>query len=378
MNKKQLTVWEAACIITGYGIGGGVLAMPYLAAKNGVWAALTILALAFAASWLLHMMIAEIAQKCGEGAQIVSAFSRFLFRGKAKIPLTIAFFALMAVILVTNLAAYVAGAADVIVGILPAVPLFLAKLAFYIAAASVVLFGLKAVGISEKITVAIIFALIAALAVSSFLVPANPLPTAPGSAADMLAFFGMAMFSFSAFFSIPQAVEGLGGDGAKVKKAVFWGLMNNFILIAVITLCALLASSEVTEVAMTGWSRGIGTWAQIVGGLFTILAMITTYWSISLALGDIVKEQLKLDRRLCWLLATLPSLILSLFNLGGFIEFLELAGGAVAIIVAVMVVPTYRNARREVPGGMLGKYGSAFFQILIMIAYVLMGVGSVI
>jgi len=378
MNKKQLTVWEAACIITGYGIGGGVLAMPYLAAKNGVWAALAILALAFAASWLLHMMIAEIAQKCGEGAQIVSAFSRFLFRGKAKIPLTVAFFALMAVILVTNLAAYVAGAADVIVGILPAVPLFLAKLAFYLAAASVVLFGLKAVGISEKITVAIIFVLIGVLAVSSFLVPANPLPAAPGSAADMLAFFGMAMFSFSAFFSIPQAVEGLGGDGAKVKKAVFWGLMNNFILIVVITLCALLASSEVTEVAMTGWSRGIGTWAQIVGGLFTILAMITTYWSISLALGDIVKEQLKLDRRLCWLLATLPSLILSLFNLGGFIEFLELAGGAVAIIVAVMVVPTYRNARREVPGGMLGKYGSAFFQILIMIAYVLMGVGSVI
>jgi hypothetical protein len=36
MKSKQLTVWEAACIVTGYGIGGGVLAMPYLTAKNGV------------------------------------------------------------------------------------------------------------------------------------------------------------------------------------------------------------------------------------------------------------------------------------------------------------------------------------------------------
>lgn len=36
MNKKQLTVAESACIITGYGIGGGVMAMPYLAQKNGV------------------------------------------------------------------------------------------------------------------------------------------------------------------------------------------------------------------------------------------------------------------------------------------------------------------------------------------------------
>ena len=378
MNKKRLTVWEAACIITGYGIGGGVLAMPYLAAKNGVWLALLILAAAFAASWLLHMMIAEVAYKCGAGTQIVSVFSRFLFRGKAKLPLTIAFFALMAVVLVKNLAAYVAGAAEVIVGIFPALPAVVAKLVFYVAAASVVLFGLKAVGVSEKIAVTAIFILIGALAISSLLVPPKPLPVRPGLAADALSYFGMAMFSFSAFFSIPQAVEGLEGDANKIKKAVFWGLMNNFILIVVISLCALAASDEVTEVVMTGWSRGIGAWAQVAGGAFTVLAMITTYWSISLALGDIVKEQLKLDHRLCWLFATLPSLILSLLGVGGFIDFLEVAGGAIAIIVAVMVVPAYRNARREVEGTMLGRYGGGVFQILTVLAYVLMGVGSVI
>lgn len=44
MNKKQLTVAESACIITGYGIGGGVMAMPYLAQKNGVVVSLLILA----------------------------------------------------------------------------------------------------------------------------------------------------------------------------------------------------------------------------------------------------------------------------------------------------------------------------------------------
>ena len=57
---------------------------------------------------------------------------------------------------------------------------------------------------------------------------------------------------------------------------------------------------------MIGWSKGIGSWAEMVGSLFTILAMLTTYWSISLALADIVEEQLKLSRRLCWVIATLP------------------------------------------------------------------------
>ncbi|MDO4572598.1 MAG: aromatic amino acid transport family protein [Clostridia bacterium] len=376
-KRKQLTVWEAACIITGYGIGGGVLAMPYLAAKNGLPLAALILVIAFAASWLLHMMIAELAAKCGPGAQIVSVFSRFLFRGKAKTPLTVAFFALMAVVLVTNLAAYIAGAAEIVSGFLP-LPAFAAKLVFYVLAASVVLFGLKAVGVSEKIAVTLIFLLIAVLAVCSFFVPPQPLPLAAGGLRDALAYYGMAMFAFSAFFSIPQAVEGLGGDAVKIRKAVFWGLCNNLILIAVITVCALLASREVTEVAMAGWSAGIGAWAQIVGGLFTLLAMLTTYWSISLALAGIAEEQLRLGRRLCWLVATLPSLILALLNLGGFIDFLELAGGAIAIIVAVMVVPAFRSARRELPDGMAGRFGGGFWQALVILAYILMGIGSVI
>ena len=353
------------------------MAIPYIASKNGVILSLVLLATAFCASWLLHMMIADLAVKCGEGAQIVSVFSRFLFRGRAKRPLTIGFFALMLFVLVTNLTAYIAGAAEVIEGILPFSPL-VSKLLFYAVAASVVMFGLKAVGISEKYAVGAIFLLIGGLAACSFFVPAHPLPVKPSGAADALRFFGMAMLSLSAFFSIPQAVEGLGGDEKKIRKAVFLGLGNNFILIIVITLCTLLSASEVTEVAITGWSAAIGSWAQIIGGVFTILAMLTTYWSISLALSGIVLEQTGWKERICWLIATLPSLALALLNIGGFIDFLEMAGGAIAIIVAVMVVPAYMNARREVPGSLAGRYGSAVFCALTIFAYIMMAVGSVI
>ena len=44
--------------------------------------------------------------------------------------------------------------------------------------------------------------------------------------------------------------------------------------------------------------------------------MLTTYWSISLALSDIVEEQLKLSRRICWVIATLPSLLMTFAGLG--------------------------------------------------------------
>ena len=376
-TKKQLTTWEAACIITGYGIGAGVLSMPYMAARNGLILSTLILILSLLASYALHLMIAEIALKEGNGGQIISCLNRFLFRGKTKQVLTVIFFVLMAVILVTNLAAYISGAEEIIVGLLP-IPSIAAKLLFYVVAASVVLFGLKAVGVSEKIAVTVIFALIAALAVASLLNIRNPLSLSAGSLNDALAYYGLAMFAMSAFFSVPQAVEGLSGDTKKIRKAVFLGLLNNFILILVISVCSLLSSTEITELAMVGWSAGIGLWAQLIGGLFTVLAMLTTYWSLSLALGGIVDDMLHTGTKISWLLATLPSLILVLFDAAGFLDLMRTAGGLIAIIIAVMVVPAYHNARRDVPENNLLRRSGLPLEIVIVIAYILMAVGSVV
>ena len=376
-TKKQLTTWEAACIITGYGIGAGVLSMPYMAARNGLILSTLILILSLLASYVLHLMIAEIALKEGNGGQIISCLNRFLFRGKTKQVLTVIFFVLMAVILVTNLAAYISGAEEIIVGLLP-IPSIAAKLLFYVVAASVVLFGLKAVGVSEKIAVTVIFALIAALAAASLLNVRNPLSLSAGSLNDALAYYGLAMFAMSAFFSVPQAVEGLDGDTKKIRKAVFLGLLNNFILIIVISVCSLLSSTEITELAMVGWSAGIGLWAQVIGGLFTVLAMLTTYWSLSLALGGIVDDMLHTGTKISWLLATLPSLILVLFNVAGFLDLMRTAGGLIAIIIAVMVVPAYHNARRDVPENNLLRCSGLPLEIMIVIAYILMAVGSVV
>ncbi|GAB1457153.1 hypothetical protein MASR2M48_24610 [Spirochaetota bacterium] len=40
MNSKgspRLSFFEATSIIAGYGIGGGILALPWLIARNGLW-----------------------------------------------------------------------------------------------------------------------------------------------------------------------------------------------------------------------------------------------------------------------------------------------------------------------------------------------------
>lgn len=374
-KHSSLTTWEASCIVTGYGIGSGVMSMPYLAQKCGFPLSVLILAISLCASYILHLMIADLAMK-SEGGQIIACLSKFLFRGKLKKVLSITFFILMGIILCTNLGAYIAASEEVIVGLVP-MPSLVAKLLFYGVCAVVVLLGLKAVGISEKYAVDSIFVLIGVLAVASFAAPHKAIPVKCESANAVLAYYGMAMFALSAFFSVPQAVEGLGSDEKKVRKSIFLGLFNNFILILVISFCSLLASEEVTEVAMVGWSEGIGLWAQVIGGIFTILAMLTTYWSLSLALGGIVNDMLHLGSRLSWIVATIPSLVLVMFNVAGFMDLMRTAGGLIAIIIAVMIVPAFRNAKKDVPGSLLSVSNTSL-DAAIIIAYIIMAIGSVV
>lgn len=127
---------------------------------------------------------------------------------------------------------------------------------------------------------------------------------------------------------------------------------------------------------MVGWSQGIGTWAQIVGSIFIVLAMLTTYWSLSLALAEIVEETTKLNSKLSWLTATLPSLLLALVNLGNFMEFMRLAGGLISIVIAVIIVPAFINSKKS--GESLLKHNGKFVCSIIIIAYILMGIGSVV
>lgn len=377
MEKTKLSVWQSACIITGYGVGGGIMAMPYLAEKNGIIMALAILVLSFLANYVIHLMIADISIKSGGKSQIVEVFSKYLFTGKHRKAITLFFFVVMALVMFTNLAAYISGAAEIISDLI-GVPMIVSKLIFYALAAGVVLFGLKAVGLSETLAVTVIFAVIGVLGVCSLFNITNPLSFAIGQPNHILAFFGMAMLAFSAFFSVPQAVKGLDADAKKVKKAVFLGLMNNLVLMIIITLCALLSSEEITEVAMIGWSKGIGSWAQIAGSVFTVLAMLTSYWAISLALADITEEQIKKDKRICWIIATLPSLLMTFLNMGGFMEFMRIGGGLIGILIAILVIPAYRKSLKDPGDSTLGNKAGTGVQVLVIVAQLLMAVGNVV
>lgn len=383
--SRTLSFPEATAIIAGYGIGGGMLALPYLVSLNGIGPSALVLAGAYALSLLLHLMIAELAAGDGSGRQIVELFREYLFTGKGGRILTWVFFGVMGVVFVANLAAYIAGGSEILAALGLAEPW--GGIAFYAVAAAVAAFGLKVLGVAEKWAVGAMAVLFVALVTASLAVLAGTgfSSSAPASAlspdmSSLLALYGMAMFCFAAFFSVPQAALGLADRPTLIPRAVAAGLGVNFALILLVTTLSLLLSPEPTTIATVGWGRALGPWAEIAGTGFVLLAMLTSYWSISFALSSMIRERLGLGNFPSWFLATVPTLVLALAGFGGFLEFMRTAGGAIAVLVAVLFVPAYRRYRNRkgepviLPSVLSGRT----WDWLAVVAYLAMAAGSLV
>jgi hypothetical protein len=277
------------------------------------------------------------------------------------------------------LAAYVAAQSEIVVEA-TGLPLELTQLLIYVVSAGVAFFGLRAVGIFETIGSVALIGCVAALAIGALRVDIELPFAVEGTAPEALALFGMVMYGYYAFFSVPQVVKGLFPDGRAAARAVAAGLAINGVLIAIVALVALGVSSQVTEVAIVGISDGLGPWAGGIGEIFVFVALLTSYWAVSQALADIISERVSIGYRSAWLVATLPSLLLLHVGAMGFLDLLQLAAGSTAIVIAAVTMPMYVNARDHGavidPDWSLGRWGGRGMLGLALVAIVLMALGS--
>lgn len=380
-NRHRLTRWEATSLMVGAGVGAGIMAVPYLAREVGLVGLAIILPVAWAASALVHLMLAEVLFRTGRDLQIVELMNLYVLRGRIGKVVLWTVFGLLSLAFLANLAAYVSGAGEIVAG-LTGLSRRLAEVLVYAISAGVVFFGLKAVGIAERFGALVLVGFVAAIGVGALGRPfALPLASA-ASATQWLALYGMVMYAYWTFYSVPQVVQGLGSDQRGAARAIGLGLAINGVLTLAVALIALGVSSPVTEVAVLGIAEAIGPWAGVAGSLLIVAALVTSYWSVSLALADILRERTGISARLAWLLATLPSLVVLWVGMLEFLEWLRIAAGATALVVALITLPMYRAARRtgpvREPAWQLGRWGSPAMLALCLAALLLMAIGSVV
>lgn len=377
-SEASLSFLEAVGIIVGHGVGAGILSVPYLASKNSIREVIIILALCFAFNILLHLLIAELSLN-NEGAQFITCFDRELFTGKIKKILTWLAFGLIGLSVLVNVTAFLTGAAAVFRAWF-GLPDWAGILLFYVLGAGVVFAGMKLVGICEKYAVGSMVVVVIILFIASVTGKTNALPTEFRGINNALALFGMISFSLSAVMSTPQVVKGLNGEPAKIRGAIITGLAVNAGLILFITITTLIGvGTAITEDgALVDLSKALGGWVSIIGFLFTLLALATSFWANTLNLRDIIHEQTKWGLKLSWLAASVPCLALAFFGLSSFVGFSRVAS-IIQVVTGLGIIVAYNLSRKRVGQSLLlGKFGALPFQILVALCSILATVGAVL
>ncbi len=377
-SEANLTFMEATSIIVGHGVGSGVLAVPFLASRNSWLDIVLVIAACYAINLIMHYMIAELSYNNG-GAQFIKCFENELFTGRLKKPATWIAFGFLALSVLVNVSGFIAGAAAVFSNWF-GLPKYLGMIIYYILAAAVVNFGMKLVGICEKISIYAMVVVIGILFVATMISEKYALPNHFVAATNVLALYSMVAFSLSAVMSVPQVVKGLSGDSKKIKGAIAAGTGINLCIILVITFMTLIgAGSSITEDgALVDLARHLGGWVGIVGYIFSLLALSTSFWANTLNLRDIIHEQTKWNIRLSWLIATLPCLILALVGASTFVGFTRLAS-VIQVLTGIGIIISYnRSRRREVDAPICGKFGTIPFQIIVVLSSIIATVGAVL
>ena len=113
--QTKLTTWQAACIITGYGVGSGIMTLPYLVNRAGIISCIVIRACRFLQLLHAHRCLQKRSSARVATPKLVTMFKKILFvQRKARKGPNRSFFALTVVVLIVNLAAYIAGGAEIL------------------------------------------------------------------------------------------------------------------------------------------------------------------------------------------------------------------------------------------------------------------------
>ena len=372
VNKKmnseaQLTTFEAISMIVGNSIGTGIIAVPYLAVRNSMWDVVWMVAFAYIVNVILHLIIAELSYNNG-GVQLVKSFEGELFHGKMKKIFSWIMFVVYGLAIMVGVSGNINGGAQIFVNWF-GLPLWAAQLIYYLIAGSVVFMGMKAVGIAQKYSVALLLVIVTVMTAGTFLHPRNTLYTAPFHINNLLALYSMVVFATSANQAVIQVVKGLNGDSKRIRKTIFTGFGLSSLFVLVVTLTVLLGTKGAVdkELAYMQLGESIGGWALILAGIFSLFALLTTFWSNTLALRDVVHEQVGTGNRVSWLIATVPCILFAIFGVSSFIVLTRIMSGVV-VLVSIMLVLTYGKSRKKVGSSPIcGIFGTVPFQVLMMV-----------
>jgi len=368
MNKN---VVGAVAAMVGAIIGAGVLGIPYVFAKAGVLLGLFTLVFVGAVVLLMNLMLGEVTLRTRKSHMLPKLAKMFLGK-KGEVLMFLGLFlgiwgAMVAYIIGVGESLAAIYGQSTILGISANLAF---SLIFFIIASALVYFGLKIVTRSEMVLASVTILLILVLCVwGLFRVDFSNLTTL--SWKNMFLPYGVVLFAILGSSMIPEVRRILEHDKRRIKKTLLIGVSIPLILYMLFAVIAVaVTGASTTEIATIGLGESLGVAAILMGNLFAIFAMASSYVILGLALKDSLTDGVSwIKHRLAFALTVFVPLTVFLLGVKSFIGVIgttgAIAGGMEGILIALMWRAAKKKSKRKPEYAV--KWGAAASYLLIVV-----------
>lgn len=347
MPKNHLL--GAVSILSGFTIGAGILGIPYVAAKAGFITGIAAIIIIGIATLLLNLYLGEIILRTKGSHQLTGYAERYLGK-KGKV--------LMAAAMVFGyygaLVAYTIKVGEFLAALLT--PLLGGSYIIYLlisfgVMSSFVYLGLRMV---EKGELVMVFFIILIMAIFSFvMLPKIDYSNLAGfSLTKLFIPYGVVLFAFAGSGAIPELGEELKNSKKQVRTAI---IIGSLIPLVVYLLFAFLivgvAGSDTTDGAIIGLESLVGHKILMLGVIFGILTMVTSFLAVGLALKgmyrfDFNMKRLKASNITCLIPLAVSVAIILAKTENAFFYVLDMTGALAGSLMCILIVLIFLKAKK--------------------------------
>lgn len=354
MFKKEGTFfqrhksWVATTTLIGTIVGAGILAIPYVVAKAGIWYGLGLIILMGISFLFLNLFLGEIVLRTKEQHQLTGYASLYLGPwGKRLMTFSFVF------VIYGALTAYLIGEGETLATIIGVGHPLLYSLLFFLIATTVIIIGVKAAGKAELILIFLLVIVIMAMGLAS---PWDKSMDGWAVFNPLYLFlpYGTILFAMMGTPAIPLMQEVLGRDKKKLRTAIIVGTLIPLFLYLLFTIIVLgqvsleqfeqLAPNQrIATIALSKFSFPLlGLFANVLA----VLAMFTSYLTLGTALAEMYTYDYLLSRRWALLLTFLLPFILAMLGLSTFFIIIAVAGAVAGGLEGILLMLMYWKAKR--------------------------------
>jgi len=205
-------------------------------------------------------------------------------------------------------------------------------------------------------------------------------PVGTLSLADLLLPYGVLLFAFHGTTAVPEVKVLLAHRPDGFKRAIrLAGIFSIVVYSLFAVVVVSVTGAETTEIATIGLGQRIGPSMLILGNVFAVLAMGTSFLISGLALRDSFHWDYRIPQRLATAIVCGVPLLVFLFGVRQFIALVDIVGGVfVSTIMFLLILAYWKAARTGHAPPLKYRLHHAFpFVIIAMIALTIGAIYSV-